>query len=425
MIFQEFLTSIYQRHSSNIKLGLSRIECILKELGNPHESLKGFHVAGSNGKGSTSAMCQALSLEHGLSCGLNTSPHLLSYLERYKLNGKNIDSQELISVYRKFQTIFEKNEASFFEITTAMAFWLFYKKSVDISIFEVGLGGRLDATNLFVPTISIITSISLDHTKSLGDTLQKIAFEKAGIIKLKTPVVIGKIPEKTYSVFQKIAKKKKALIYSYGRNFVAKNILLDEKGVTFDYHFGETVLKKISLNMFGEHQVYNASCALTAFILYQRKVSCALDSHLLRNALRKIHWEGRMQKLFENPTVILDGAHNIEGIIALVESIKKMFPNSEKYFITSILKDKNLKQMYKKMAEVATKIFFCQNSSKRAADINSQKAIVREVINSWEGVENFSGAFESAKKVAKKSDVIVICGSLYWVGDVLKVLQKK
>jgi dihydrofolate synthase/folylpolyglutamate synthase len=190
MEYQEFLDYIYQRHSGNVKLGLERMQRILRSMDSPNDKLEGIHIAGTNGKGSTAAMCEALSLQYGLKTGLNTSPHLVDYRERIRVNGKNIELDELISTYKKWESVLEENEASFFEITTAMAFDIFHSNKVDNAIFEVGLGGRLVGTNPFVSTVSMITTISYDHTKSLGDSIEKIAFEKAGIIKINTPVVL-------------------------------------------------------------------------------------------------------------------------------------------------------------------------------------------------------------------------------------------
>jgi len=203
MEYQEFLDYIYQRHSGNVKLGLERIENILKAMGSPNKKIKGIHIAGTNGKGSTAAMCEALSIQHGIKTGLNTSPHLVDYRERIRLNGDNIELDELISTYKKWETVLEENEASFFEITTAMAFDIFHSNNIDNAIFEVGLGGRLDGTNPFASTVTVITTISYDHTKSLGDTIEKIAFEKAGIIKANTPVVLGEMPVEASDVIKK------------------------------------------------------------------------------------------------------------------------------------------------------------------------------------------------------------------------------
>lgn len=176
MKYQQFLDYIYQRHSGNVKLGLDRMHKILAAMNEPNLKLAGIHIAGTNGKGSTAAMCEALSLQHGITTGLNTSPHLIDYRERFRINGKNIDFTELLTTYRKWEKIFEKNEASFFEITTAMAFYIFHEKNVRNAIFEVGLGGRLDGTKPFSATVSAITSISYDHPKSLGESVEKIAF---------------------------------------------------------------------------------------------------------------------------------------------------------------------------------------------------------------------------------------------------------
>ena len=232
MKYQEFLDYIYQRHSGNVKLGLDRMQNILRSMSSPNKKLLGIHIAGTNGKGSTAAMCEALSIQYGMKTGLNTSPHLVDYRERIRLNGINIKLEELISTYKKWETVLEENEASFFEITTAMAFDVFYANKVDNAIFEVGLGGRLDGTNPFESTVSVITTISFDHTKSLGDTVEKIAFEKAGIIKKNTPLILGKITEEAKKVIKKRAGKLNASILEYGRDFSISNIKINELGLS-------------------------------------------------------------------------------------------------------------------------------------------------------------------------------------------------
>ena len=235
MKYQEFLDYIYQRHSGNVKLGLERMENILKAMDFPNEKLKGIHIAGTNGKGSVAAICEALSLEYGLKTGLNTSPHLVDYRERIRINGKNIQLNELMQTYKKWQPVLEKNEASFFEITTAIAFHYFFQKQIENAIFEVGLGGRLDGTNPFAATVSVITTISYDHTKSLGDSIKKIAYEKAGILKNNTPLILGKMDKTASNIIKQVAADKNAPVYKLGKDFKISNPLIKESGTTFNY----------------------------------------------------------------------------------------------------------------------------------------------------------------------------------------------
>ncbi len=421
MTYQEFLEYIYKRHSGNIKLGLERIESILQSLGNPHRLLAGVHVAGSNGKGSTCAMLEALALQSSYSTGFNSSPHLVDYLERFRLNGKNSDYQQIMELYLEHRQIFEDNEASFFETTTALAFELFARRKVDFNIFEVGLGGRLDGTNPFVPDVSVITSISLDHTKSLGDSLEKIAYEKAGIIKQGVPVVIGKMPAAALAVIEKVAKAKRARVYRCGHEFTVADISLNSEGTTFVYKSPAGVSTSYTTNLLGVHQAYNAACALTAFSLFEQQRSKSIDTENLRRGLQSVHWQGRMQIVCQSPTIVLDGAHNEEGVNSLVDSLQEIFPQREKVFVVSILRDKNLQKMYAKIAGVAKSIVFCQNSNSRAADEKLQTQILAGLTDAYCYERSVESALQKARKIAKNDDLIVVCGSLYWVGEVLRV----
>jgi len=424
MKYQEFLDYIYKRHSGNVKLGLDRMFAILEEMGNPNKKLNGIHIAGTNGKGSTAAMCETLSLGFGLKTGMNTSPHLVDYRERIRVNGKNISLETLIEIYQKWELVLEKHEASFFEITTAMAFYHFLTNQIDTAIFEVGLGGRLDGTNPFESTVTAITSISYDHPKSLGDSVEKIAYEKAGIIKENTPIVIGKMDVKYAEIIKNVAKKKNAQVYQFGKNFKVENISITEKGTTFDYLSDDLNLPQITINLIGKHQAYNASVAITAFKLFVRNLGikdCNLEFETkFRTALKKVNWMGRMQIIATKPTVILDGAHNEEGIKALTSNLKKLFPNKKIYFVLAILRDKKLDTIIKNICEISHKIFIAKNQSARAAEIDEQTKFVTKYGGSYEIVADVVDAKNRAVTEANKNDIVIVSGSLYTISEILK-----
>ncbi len=419
MNYKEFLEYIYQRHSGNVKLGLDRIEKILEAMDNPNKKLKGIHVAGTNGKGSTSAMCEAMGLAHNLSTGLNTSPHLVDYRERIRVNGENITFGNLMEIYQNWGDLFEQKEASFFEITTALAFKYFLNKQVDLAIMEVGLGGRLDGTNPFLSTVSIINSISMDHPKSLGDTIEKIAFEKAGIIKQNTPVVLGKIKESAAEVIKKVAAEKSAPVFELGKDFHIKNIRLDRNGTTFDYESADLNLKDITVNLLGKHQAYNCAVAISAFNLFMKRTSRSLDEDKLRAGLRNVNWPGRMQILQNSPTVIIDGAHNEEGIDALVHNIKQIFPNTKIHFVLAILRDKNLEKIIKQICEISYKLYISKNHSTRAAEIEEQAEIAKTYGTDPILIPDVVEATKAALKNAKPDELVFISGSLYTISEVL------
>jgi dihydrofolate synthase/folylpolyglutamate synthase len=424
MNYKEFLEYIYQRHSGNVKLGLDRMLKILKKMGNPNGKLNGIHIAGTNGKGSTAAMCEAMSLTHNIKTGLNTSPHLVDYRERIRINGKNIKLNELMKIYQKWQSVFEENEASFFEITTSMAFYHFVSKQVDNAIFEVGLGGRLDGTNPFKATVTAITSISYDHPKSLGESIEQIAREKAGIIKKNTPLIIGKMSYKARNILKQIARDNDSQIYEYGKDFTVSNINLDISGTIFDYFSNDLVIKKIKTNLPGKHQAYNAAVAIASFLEFFKKTNRNIDISKIKKALNKVQWQGRMQILSENPLVIIDGAHNVEGVKSLTHNLTALFPDKRILFVLAILRDKNLREIIKCICSISYKVYISKNKSTRAAEIEDQVKYVKKNKVEYEAIYDVVKAVKKALQDAKKDDIVIISGSLFTISEVLKAKKK-
>lgn len=420
MKYQDFLDYIYQRHSGNVKLGLDRMLAILEAMNNPQSKLKGIHIAGTNGKGSTAAMCEAMSIAHAMKTGMNTSPHLVDYRERFRVNGKLISLEELVSLYKKWEDTFEANEASFFEITTALAFYCFLLHNIDTAIIEVGLGGRLDGTNPFNATVSVITNISYDHTKSLGATLSKIAYEKAGIIKPNVPVIIGKMHKNALDVIRETAKKKNAPVLAYDKDFVVKNVRVNCDGTHFDYCSSDLNIKDLRTNLLGSHQAMNAALAITAFKTYMKTISKSYVPHLISSALDKVYWPGRLQVINQNPLILIDGAHNEKGVKNLVANLKQIYPHKRIRFVMAILRDKNLKEIIKSICSVSSKVYISKNQSARAAEIEDQQRYVQQCGTEHEIIHDVVLATKKAVNDASISDVIVISGSLYTISEVLK-----
>jgi len=421
MKYNEFLEYIYKRYSGNVKLGLDRITGILQEMDNPQDSLQGIHVGGTNGKGSTCAACEALLLEHGLHTGLNTSPHLIDYCERFRINRQNVSFERILDIFHRYEALFEQWDASFFEITTAIAFQLFKEEQVKAAVIEVGLGGRLDATNLFTPQVSAITTIGLDHTKTLGETLELIAFEKAGIIKPKVPVVLGRIDASPLEVILKQADLMEAPIFLIGRDFFVADVVSSAQGVRFDYRFGDFQMKEIQSNLLGRHQATNMSIALTAFLLYCRATGITPREDLIRSALGKVLWMGRMQLLQSKPTVIVDGAHNLQGVEVFVSNLQELFPGRKLRFVVSILADKDYQAMLSSMSSLAEVFYISKNESERAAEIEVQAAVVRELGINCKTAPTVREAFLQARAEAAPEDVIIGAGSLYTVAEILSL----
>jgi dihydrofolate synthase/folylpolyglutamate synthase len=423
MDFTAFLEHIYQRHSTNVKLGLDRMFDILSRMGNPHEKLSGIHVAGTNGKGSTSAICEALLIAHGHTTGLNTSPHLIDYTERFRINGLNITSDELMATYHKYAIYFDETEASFFEITTALAFKYFEEQSLDSVVFEVGLGGRLDGTNPFKSNVSIITSIGLDHMKTLGDTIELIATEKAGIIKPQTPVVIGSLCDSAKRIISTVADEKQAPKFIFGRDFFAESVKLTSDGTVFDYSLPayDIHIKKLKLNLLGYHQAINAAMAITSLILYFRGLGIEVSDQNIHIALAKVNWFGRMQVYSKDPLVIIDGAHNEQGVKTLIQNISLIFPNKKYHFLVAILRDKKLDKMIEDICSIAEVIYITKNPSDRAADIEEQVAVaVRCGTKYFADDDIVASAKKCLSNMNPETDMMIVTGSLYTIAEILK-----
>ncbi|HQO47383.1 MAG TPA: folylpolyglutamate synthase/dihydrofolate synthase family protein, partial [Candidatus Cloacimonas sp.] len=374
MLYNEFLEHIFKRYSGNVKLELNRMQGLLADMGNPERQLNGFHIGGTNGKGSVCATLEALCLDSGLNTALNTSPHLINYSERFRINGKEPSFEKILNTFLRYENLFEKWEASFFEITTALAFSMFREQNVEVSIIEVGLGGRLDATNLFSPDVAVITNIGLDHIKTLGGTLEIIAAEKAGIIKEGIPLVLGDIEDSPRSIIEGIAALKQVPVFRYKRDWQTSISKDNITGISFNFHFGNYEFQNLEANLIGEHQAINIGTALTAFILYAEKKKLPISEEIIRKALQHISWKGRMQLLSQKPIIIVDGAHNVHGVKALMSTLEKIFPNRKVKFMVSILRDKDYKQMLSLLCPKAEQFYVAQNQSERAASVEEQVA---------------------------------------------------
>lgn len=419
MNYQEFLDHIYKKYSGNVKLELDRMIGLLKDMGSPQSRLNGFHVAGTNGKGSVCATLEALALAHGLSTGLNTSPHLIDYTERFRVNGRELDFQRVLDTFHRYEDLFARWEASFFEISTAIAFSVFDSEGLDCCVIEVGLGGRLDATNLFKPNVAAITTIGLDHVKTLGGTLELIASEKAGIIKSGVPLVLGSIEAAPLGVIMKVADAKGVPVYRYGLDFGAETGRDDLAGLCFDYCYGDIEWKGLRANLMGEHQAVNLSTALTCFVHYAAIKGFEVSEDAVRHALLNINWRGRMQVLSADPPVIVDGAHNIQGIQALNKTLDKVFPGRRLKFVVSILADKDYSGMIELICSRAAHIYVAQNQSDRAASAEEQLAEIGKHQVGATACASVAEAYTQALAELKPDEVLVCGGSLYTVGEVL------
>ncbi|MCK5283708.1 MAG: bifunctional folylpolyglutamate synthase/dihydrofolate synthase [Nanoarchaeota archaeon] len=365
-------------------LGLDKIKQLLEKLNNPQDKLKCIHVTGTNGKGSVCAILSSILTKAGYKVGMYTSPHLKRFTERFQINGKEIQEERLNQLIEKVKPY--HTDQTFFEITTAIAFLYFAEENVDFLVLEVGLGGRLDATNVITPLLSIITNISLEHTQILGETEEKIAYEKAGIIKKAVPT-ITLAKGSALKVIKKIAKENNSKLFS------------------------PKIKKNLSLNLKGEFQIENASIALKAVeLLKDRKIT----KESIKKGLNNINWPGRFEFIEDN--ILVDCAHNPDATKALKNEIKKIRKKYAKVIsVVGILNDKDKKAMVRDISSFSDYLIFTKPKIERASNpgelslfTNQRKEIIPDV----------NHALKKAKKIANKEDLILVTGSIYTVGEV-------
>lgn len=385
--------------ASAYKKDLTNAYLLANHLDNPEKKLQCIHVAGTNGKGSTSHMLASIFQEAGYKVGLYTSPHLRDYRERIKINGVKISKEFVCDFINTNKTFFEMNDMSFFEMTVGLAFDYFVKEKADIAIIEVGMGGRLDATNIITPLVSVITNIALDHTQFLGNTLEAIAFEKAGIIKPEIPVIIGEYTKETKPVFEAKAKENNSSI-SFASDSITQTFPSDLIG-DYQEHNKKTVLQTISIiNTQNNFKISDAT----------------IQSGLL-NVVKNTGLEGRWQQVGESPKVICDTAHNKNGLeIVMNQILKEKFDTL--HIILGVVNDKDLTEILPLFPENAI-YYFCKPNIPRGLDAVILKQKASEFNLKGEVYNSISEAYNRALKEASLSDFIYIGGSTFVVAEIL------
>lgn len=429
--YSEALDYIYDLTKYGIKLGLKNINYLLYFLGEPHKKLRIIHVAGTNGKGSTCSFISSILQSDGYKVGLYTSPHLVDFTERFKINGKSINKKKVIELLVKIKPLIEKvantpgyGHPTFFEVITSMAFLYFYEEQVDFLVLETGLGGRLDATNVCEPLISVITHIDYDHMDKLGNSLKKIAREKGGIIKAEGIVISSEQKDEAYKEIRKIGEEKNALMYCVGKEIIYQIVKSDLKGVTFDLKGIDHEYKKLHTPLLGRHQADNAAAAIAAVeALKIRAIN--ITEKAIRIGLEKVKWTGRLEIIQTNPKLVLDGAHNPNGIMVMRDALKEIFSYQRLILVLAIFSDKDYPGMIKIIAPDADLIITSQTNNPRATPsqliakeaekyIEQQKIII---------TENIPQAINCALSKSKEDDLICITGSLYTVGEAKRYFE--
>ncbi len=421
-MFSTYLDWLREHQFHGIKPGLTRIIKLLQKLGYPHLKYPTLHIAGTNGKGSTCAILSTLLSTFGFKTGLYTSPHLFKLNERFKINNLEIRDDEL-AYYLKILKNLVEEPITYFELTTALAFLYFAEERVDIAVIETGLGGRLDATNVIKPEISFITSIGLDHLKYLGESLEKIAYEKSGIIKRQRPVIVGAVSEAPLRVILDRAKKLYAPTYVLNRDF---KIELSPNNL-WNYT-GKSTFKDLDLSLKGLYQGFNLALALKGFEILEDLAFLKIEEPLLRRALKEVKWEGRYKKIsFLDKEILIDCAHNLEGISLLKESLlhENFYPFTLILGITNEDGKKPYLCFLEKLSSLSERIFLCEFVSERKIVTLSEWKKALKKHPSLEKVEFFPYPELALKKALKStSSKILITGSLYFISNILKYLNK-
>ena len=399
------------------KEGLENTNTLDAHFGYPHRSFKTIHVAGTNGKGSCSHTLAAILQSAGYKVGLYTSPHLVDFRERIRINGTTISQAYVVDFVAKERRFFEPLHPSFFELTTAMAFNYFAEEKVDIAVIEVGLGGRLDCTNIIQPDLSIITNISFDHTQFLGDTLGKIAEEKAGIIKPHTPVVIGETTSETRLVFEKKAKEMQApIIFAENENWIEKSYI-NEIGRRI---YQTKLFPKLEGELGGLCQEKNTSTLLSAIKVLQEIGYSINESHIRKgfsNVCQLTGLMGRWQKLSAQPTLICDTGHNVGGIKYIVEQLS-LQTYKQLHIVMGMVNDKDIRSVLAMLPKEAT-YYFTKASVKRALPEDQLQQLANQISLKGNTYSDVQSAVKAAYTNADKDDLIFVGGSSFIVADLL------
>lgn len=423
--YAEALDYIYNLTKYGIKLGLKNITYLLFLLGNPHQKLNIIHIAGTNGKGSTAAIISSILQSDGFKVGLYTSPHLVDFTERMKINFQSISEKKVCELLERIKPYIEEvahtsgyNHPTFFEVITAMAFLYFYEEKVDFLVLEVGLGGRLDATNVCQPLISVITKIDYDHMDKLGNSLREIAREKGGIIKSRGIVITSNQYDEAYDEIKKIAGKKNSLFFSIGKEINYEIKKSDIKGSIFNLKGIYNDYKNLYISLLGKHQVDNAAIAVTAIeVLKIRGLN--ISKKAIREGLEKVKWEGRLEIIQYDPLLILDGAHNLNGVKIVRQALEEIFSYDKIILVLAIFSDKDYKKMIQVISPIADLIITTKAKNPRATppQIIAQKAAQYISQDRIIVTEDIPQAIKCALSNSHKDDLICITGSLYAIGE--------
>ncbi|TFB24939.1 bifunctional folylpolyglutamate synthase/dihydrofolate synthase [Filobacillus milosensis] len=425
---QQAINWIHDQLKFGIKPGLKRVEWLLENLDHPENQLKLLHVAGTNGKGSTVSYMRNILEMHGFTVGTFTSPYIEIFNERISINGQPISGSQLVKYVELLQPLSDRlgntelGRPTEFELITVIALKFFYDSAVDYAIFEVGLGGRLDSTNVINPILSLITMIGYDHTDILGDTLEEISYEKAGIIKSEAPVITNVLENEAFQVIKEQAASKRSPLYRLHEDYHYSWVASRKQGEIFTFVTSDLQIDNIKLSMSGKHQIENATIAIYSIKKISEIEGFSLSIEKIIEGIEKTKWIGRFEIIHTNPTIILDGAHNLEAICTLVNTIEQRYSNEDVHILLSILKNKPIIPMLQTLQEnfenitIATFNFFRSYRYKELLPYADNYGII--VSENWkQTIQNFIDS-------GKTDRVLIITGSLYFISEVRDFLTR-
>ena len=428
MNYKEALKYIEETHKFGIRLGLDNMNKLLDLLGNPQDNLNIIHMSGTNGKGSTCSFITSILKEAGYKVGLYTSPFLETFTERIRINGENIPEEDvarIISLIKEKIEQMVKEGYSYpteFEIVTTMAFYYYYEQNVDYVALEVGLGGRYDATNIIKSSqVSVIGSISLDHTNILGDNISKIAYEKGGIIKENGVAIVYNQSDEVKNVIKQICYDKNATYIE--TNFDDIDIKKsDIYSQVYDVTIFDESYENIEIKLIGEHQINNSILALTVIKYLEGNKGLKIDDKSIRKGLINTKWPGRIEKISENPLFIIDGAHNEDGALSLAKAIDKNFKDRNLTLLIGMLEDKDIDSVLDILIPKFNKVITTTPDNPRAIDSSKLKDKILRHTDNVVDKKNIEKALNYTLESSSDNDVIISAGSLYMIGSIRRLM---
>jgi len=427
--YEEAVAWIHGRLRLGMKPGLKRMEWMMEKLGHPERRVRAVHIGGTNGKGSTVAYLRSILQAAGYSVGTFTSPYVEQFNERISINGEPIRDEEIVELVQTIQPLANELEQTElggpteFEVITAMMLYYFGKQNIqDIVLIEVGLGGRLDSTNVIYPLVSVITNVSYDHMNILGDTLGQIAAEKAGIIKSGVPLVTAVNEPEAWEVIAKTAVERKAKTYRLGVDFAVSNQQTTAEGEQFSVTTPFAAYRDLRIQMPGVHQIENAATAVMAAELLRLSYSFLIEPEHIHDGLAMATWPGRFEKVSDKPLIIVDGAHNEAGIRSLVETVRAHYPDKRVHVLFAALTDKPLERMIQRLEELADTIAFTTFDFPRAAAAEQLAELSSHPQKA--ATDDWIGWIDEKKNRMGRDELLLITGSLYFLAEVRKRLKK-